>query len=87
MSDENPQDPISYSAGPVPNPLDWQQFDGNDDHIDALENAVITYHELHQWLAVLVKDHRLIQLGDPTSPEHATLLEHLAACDALGVSP
>jgi hypothetical protein len=66
-----------------PNPMDDDDFDGNDDHIDALKEAVRTYAELHDLISDMIEDGRLTEAMIPD--DYRAVVERLVECVALNV--
>ena len=66
-----------------PNPMDDDDFDGNDDHIDALKEAVRTYAELHDLISDMIEDGRLTEAMIPD--DYRAVVEKLVECVALNV--
>jgi hypothetical protein len=67
----------------TPNPLNDDDFYGNDDHIDALKNAVLTYAALHDMISDMIEDGRLTEAAIPD--DYQALVAKLVECVALGV--
>jgi hypothetical protein len=65
------------------NPMDDDGFDGNDDHIDALKDAVRTYAGLHDLISDMIEDGRLTEAMIPD--DYRAVVEKLVECVALNV--
>jgi hypothetical protein len=71
-------------AKKTPNPLNDDDFYGNDDHIDALKDAVRTYATLHDMISDMIESGRLTQAHIPD--DYPALVDKLVECVALGVT-
>lgn len=65
------------------NPMDDDDFDGNDDHIDALKEALRTYAGLHDLISDMIEGGRLTEAMIPD--DYQAVVAKLVECVALNV--